>query len=214
MKKYRYLLFDLDGTLADTDPMIAATMNELYDKYRDGKRTPIEEIYYFSGPPISETLKKEFPDGDQDELYKAFHNISYKYYQTHIFLYPNEKEVLKYLKSKGYKLAIITNKKHSLSEYALDILGIREYFDLIIACDDVKEHKPHPEGVYKALKALKCANLKEALYIGDNRSDYLTAYNAKMDCVLVKWGPRKIDKTIKPTRFITSYLDLKEWLDG
>ena len=59
MKKYKVMLFDMDGTLADTDPMIVETFNILYDKYKNGNRRPKEEIYYFSGPPIRDTLKKE-----------------------------------------------------------------------------------------------------------------------------------------------------------
>ena len=52
MLKYQYLLFDMDGTLVDTDEMLIQTMHILYDKYRNGIYTPKEKIYYFSGPPI------------------------------------------------------------------------------------------------------------------------------------------------------------------
>ena len=58
--KYQILLFDMDGTVCDSDQMIIDSMNVLYDKYRDGHRRPVEEVIYFSGPPIRETLKKEF----------------------------------------------------------------------------------------------------------------------------------------------------------
>ena len=72
-KKYDVILFDMDGTVADTDPMIKTAMYVLYDKYRHGVRTPDEQIIYFSGPPIRETLKKEFPDLDQNFIYDEFH---------------------------------------------------------------------------------------------------------------------------------------------
>ena len=60
-KKYSIVIFDMDGTVLNSDPMILEAMNILYDKYRDGVRTPKEKVVYFSGPPIRETLKTEFP---------------------------------------------------------------------------------------------------------------------------------------------------------
>ena len=75
MPKYTTLLFDLDGTVADTDEMIVETMNILYDLYRGGRRTPIEEIYYFSGPPIYETLNKEFPGCDMEFMHSEFRRM-------------------------------------------------------------------------------------------------------------------------------------------
>ena len=78
--KYDLVLLDMDGTIADTDEMIIQSMYELYDKYRDGRRTPVEEIYYFSGPPIRDTLKKEFPDMDNDSIVNEFVKISWNNY--------------------------------------------------------------------------------------------------------------------------------------
>ena len=55
MKQYKTLLFDMDGTVIDTDPLLKESFHILYDKYRDGVYTPDEEIFYFSGPPIKKT---------------------------------------------------------------------------------------------------------------------------------------------------------------
>ena len=83
MSKYKTLLFDMDGTVADTDEMIKAAMYTLYDLYRDGVKTPDEEIVYFSGPPIRDTLKKEFPHMDQQFMFDEFHRVSSALYATH-----------------------------------------------------------------------------------------------------------------------------------
>ena len=58
MNKYKVLLFDLDGTLCDTDEMIVQTMYAIYKEYKPVKIRTREELYYFSGPPIKETLAK------------------------------------------------------------------------------------------------------------------------------------------------------------
>ena len=72
MSKYRVLLFDLDGTLCDTDEMIVQTMFAIYQKRKPVKERTRKELYYFSGPPIKETLKREFPNEDQEEMYTLF----------------------------------------------------------------------------------------------------------------------------------------------
>ena len=210
-KKYDVILFDMDGTVADTDPMIIEAMHILYDKYRDGNRTPDSEIVYFSGPPIRETLKKEFPNQDTDFMYKVFHDVSYGLYATHTFRYPHSKEVLLELKKEGFRLGIVTNKIHHLTEYALKCIGLEDIFEIIVGFNDVSKPKPNGEGILKALDYFKCSK-ERAIYIGDNKSDYLTALDAKVDSCLVSWGPRKLDPSLTPTFKISSYLDLKEHL--
>jgi len=213
MKKYKTLLFDMDGTIADTDPLILEAMNFLYDKYREGRRTPESEIIYFSGPPIRDTLKKEFPDRDINFMFEEFHKKSSTLYATHVFAYPNSKEVLLALKKDGYQLGIVTNKLHHLAEYALKCIDLDNIFEFIVGFDDVDHPKPHQEGILKAIDYFKSSK-SDTLYIGDNKSDLLTANNAGVDCCLVSWGPRVLPKELNPTFKISSYIDLKEKLYG
>ena len=198
----------MDGTIANTDPMIVATFNILYDKYRNGNRRPPEEIYYFSGPPIRQTLKNEFPELDQKMILDEFHDISRGFYDTHIFQFPHCNEVLRKLKNEGFKLGVVTNKMHDLTEVALKVLKLDDMFDVIIGFDDVKNGKPNGEGILKAI-SLFGGDLKHTIYVGDNASDYQTAKNAGVDCCLVNWGPRKLDERIIPTFKISSYLELE-----
>ena len=73
--------------------------------------------------------------------------------------------------------------------------------------------KPNKEAINKAMEQLSASSLQEVLYIGDNKSDYLTAKNAGVDCALVNWGPRKLDSDLKPKMFISSFFDLERKLD-
>ena len=207
-KKYRVILFDMDGTVLDSDPMILEAMNILYDKYRDGNRTPKEQVVYFSGPPIRETLKKEFPNQDNAFMFDEFHKESIKLYPTHTFKYPHSKEVLLKLKKEGFKLGIVTNKLHHLTEYALECIGLDGIFEYIVGFDDVKNGKPNAEGILKAIEYFK-GQKEESIYIGDNKSDYDTARNAKIDCCLVNWGPRVLPSDLTPEYKINSYLELE-----
>ena len=207
-KKYDVLLFDMDGTIANSDPMILDTFNYLYDKYKGGKRRPAEEVYYFSGPPIRETLKKEFPELDQQFIFDEFHKESRKRYETLIFNYPHTREVLLSLKEKGFKLGIVTNKIHNLTIVALKALKLDDLFDLVVGFDDVKNGKPDPEGIYQAIEKLG-SDKKHTLYVGDNKSDWDTANNAGVDSCIVNWGPRVLPEVVKPTFKINDYLELE-----
>ena len=201
----------MDGTVLNSDPMILEAMNVLYDKYRNGVRTPKEQVVYFSGPPIRETLKKEFPNLDQNFIFDEFHKESYKLYATHTFPYPHSKEVLLKLKKEGFKLGIVTNKLHKLTEYALECIGLNDIFEYIVGFDDVSKGKPDPEGMNKAMDFFK-GNVHNTIYIGDNKSDFDSASNASIDCCLVNWGPRVLPKDLNPKYRINSYLELEDIL--
>ena len=209
MNKYRVILFDLDGTLCDTDEMIVQTMFAIYKDYKPRKERTREELYYFSGPPIRETLKNEFPDYDPDQMYDVFKKVSKEFYAPCVKAYKDEIEVLKELKEKGYILGVVTNKGLPLTIYSLEICHIESFFDVIISADDVPIPKPNPTGLLKAMESLNIKNKGDVLYVGDNDIDYFTAENAGVDCLLVSWGPREIKCLDKAKYEAKSYNELK-----
>ena len=208
MNKYKVLLFDLDGTLCDTDEMIVQTMYAIYKDYKPIKVRTREELYYFSGPPIRDTLAREFPDYDGDEMYEVFKRVSKGFYPKCVKAYQDEVKVLTALKEKGYRLGVVTNKGLPLTIYSLELCGIDHLFDVIISADDVAIPKPDPTGIYKALEKLGIFNKEECLYLGDNDIDYETATNAGVDTLLVTWGPRKINVLDKANYLAKSYNDI------
>ena len=212
MNKYRLILFDLDGTLCDTDEMVVQTMFAIYKNYQPTVVRTREELYYFSGPPIRETLKREFPNYDPDEMYDAFKRISYDFYAPYVKAYPGELEVLKELKDKGYILGVVTNKGLPLTIYSLEICGIKDLFDVIVSADDVSIPKPDPTGVFDAMKKIGIKNKEDVLYVGDNDIDYFTANNAGVDSLLVTWGPREIKCLDKANYLAKSYNEMEEIL--
>ena len=210
MPKYDLVLFDMDGTIANTDELVVETMYEMYDLYREGKRTPREQCYYFSGPPLRDTLRKEFPDGDIEFLAQEFARLSKDKYDTMVTPYPHSREVKLKLKEMGIKLGVVTNKQHDMAVHCLEVIHLDDVFDILIGYDDVKETKPSPEGIYKAMEMANIKDLKRVLYVGDNPLDDQTAKNAKVDSCLVSWGPRKMSDDIRPTYKIKDYYDLLE----
>ena len=212
MNKYKLLLFDLDGTLCDTDEMIVQTMFSIYKNYKPTKKRTREELYYFSGPPIRETLKNEFPNYDPDEMYDAFKRVSEGFYQDNVVPYKDEIVILTMLKNRGYHLGVVTNKGLPLTIYSLELCNIKPLFDVIISADDVKTPKPDPTGVYMAMERLNIKNKRDVLYIGDNDIDDETAKNAGVDSLLVTWGPRTITHLQQANYLASSYQELGDIL--
>ena len=208
MNKYKVLLFDLDGTLCDTDEMLIQSFFTLYKKYRPAKIRTREELIYFSGPPIKKTLVDEFPDYSFEEIYKAFQETSRELYLPYVKAFENEIETLKKLKEAGYLLGVVTNKGAPLTKYSLEVAHIDGLFDVVISADDVNAPKPSPLGIDKALERLGIEDKGKVLYIGDNDIDYETAVNAGTDAMLVTWGPREI-KRVKDAKYaVSSYNEL------
>ena len=212
MNKYRLLLFDLDGTLANTDEMVVQSFFSLYERYKPKVKRTRAELYYFSGPPIRETLKHEFPDYDPIEMHEAFKTISKEFYAPYVTAYQDEVDVLKALKEKGYLLGVVTNKGGPLTKYTLELCQIDDLFDVVISADDVSVPKPDAEGVNAAMKAVNIKNKKEVLYIGDNDIDYFTGRNSGVDTMLVSWGPREIKCLDKANYVASSYNEMRKIL--
>ncbi len=208
MHRYKVLLFDLDGTLCDTDEMLIQSFFALYKTYRPAKIRTREELIYFSGPPIKKTLVDEFPDYSFEEIYKAFQETSRELYLPYVKAFDNEIETLKKLKEAGYLLGVVTNKGAPLTKYSLEVAHIDGLFDVVISADDVNAPKPSPAGINKALERLGIEDKGKVLYIGDNDIDYETAVNAGTDAMLVTWGPREI-KRVKDAKYaVSSYNEL------
>ena len=213
-KKYDAILFDMDGTLIDTDELIAQTFFYLYDKYNNGKRATREEMAYFSGPPIRETLAKEFPQVNQEQLFQDFHDISWRLYPQYLKSFPFVNETLNELKKEHYRLGIVTNKMHGTTQYCLELLDMQDLFDVVIGIDDVNYPKPHSEGIFKAMDILNQPEKAKVLYIGDNGSDFLTSQNAGIDCGLITWGPRALSSSLKPKYLVKSFRYLREVIEN
>ena len=106
----------------------------------------------------------------------------------------------------------MTNKIHSSTLLCLKLINLEGIFDSLVCFDDVVHPKPDGEAIRKAMEELGVFDLSKVLYIGDNKLDLITANNAGVDCALVNWGPRVLDKTLKPKMIISSYEDLERKL--
>ena len=110
MPKYDLVLLDMDGTIANTDAMIVETFHRLYKLFDSKVVRTDEEILYFSGPPIRQTLAEEFPKYPMEFIYPAYKEISRATYYDYVTEFPKVRETLLSFINKGIKIGVITNK--------------------------------------------------------------------------------------------------------
>lgn len=202
---FKLVLFDFDGTTLDSDNMLVATFFDLYKKYYPNKEFTIEHILTFSGPPMEQTLRQEFPDLKLEDIMAEYLKVSTDYYPTTIKLYPRVEELLIKLKKEGISTGLFTSRGRYTTEFAFDLLGIQGYFDHVICGDEVKERKPSPEGLLKAMEHFNIINKEDVLYIGDSNFDYLAARNAGIKFAIVNWSARKDTLDGEPDYVITDF---------
>ncbi len=210
---YSCVLFDLDGTLLDSDFMIALTMHELYKLYRPGFKPHLRDMLYFSGPPLIDTMREEFPGQDPEFMRRQFVERSPKYYEDTVCLYRGAKEFLLSLKDKGTKLALVTNKAKGATFLSLRLTGLENVFDAVVSGDDVSRPKPDPEPLRKALSLLG-AKPEDSLYIGDSEYDELAAGRIGIDMALAEFAPRKLLAGYTPKYRFDDYGELLGELYG
>ena len=214
MKKKKLILFDFDGTLLDSDQMIVVTFQQLYDLYKKDNIFDLKKVLTFSGPPIKETLKNEFPDIDQDFIFNEFVRLSTINYDKYVHLFPYVKEMIDTLKNHNIKVGLITSKARKATMYALSLCALDNVFDIVVCADDVKKTKPDPEGIYKALKAFNIAK-DDTLYVGDTNYDYFASENANIDFAYVSFSPRKLIQDAKNVILIHDFESFtKEIIDA
>ena len=184
---YKYIMFDLDGTLVDTNDLILTSFKHTYKKHLN-REVPEEEILKNFGEPLIITLER-YSKEDAKEMFKTYISFNEVIHDKYIKAFPGTKECLKELKELGCLLSIVTSKRKALAVRGLEIFDLLQYFDEIVALEDTVEHKPNAAPVLKALEKLNCLDKKnEALMIGDSKFDILSATNAGVKSVLVNWS--------------------------
>lgn len=187
MRKIDTVLFDLDGTLIDTNEIIIKSYQHAYKTHLPNLSISRQAIIDQIGPTLNDifSLYTNSPFTVQ-KLIDTYRNYYVKNEDQYHKLYPNVFETLKYLKEKGYQLGIVTSKFKeaawpSFTHYQLDSL-----IDVFIALDHVKNPKPDKEPVLKALSKFKTHT--GAIMIGDNQGDILSGKNAGILGAGVAWS--------------------------
>ena len=193
---YDLFIFDLDGTLVDSQKDLTAAANQV----RIVKKLPaltINTIRSFVGNGVRILLERTLPGAAPETIDDAV--LRFKaYYADHILdttaLYPGIEKVIKDLK--GARLAVLTNKPEQFARDILRGLSIDAYFSVVYGGDTGPKRKPDPAPLVEILNALRVRH-ERAIMIGDGVNDILAARAAGVRCAAVGYGYTDKEELLK-----------------
>jgi pyrophosphatase PpaX len=211
--RFRVVLFDLDGTLIDSGPIILASMRHATSTVL-GREIAYEELAAtVGGQGLVSQMRALDPDRVDElvEVYKEHNDPLHETLET----FEGFLDVLPRLRAEGRRLGIVTAKRHRTVQLALDRFpDLAEQFEVVVGYEDTDRHKPAPDPVLAALDRLE-ASAGDAAYVGDSPFDIQAAKAAGTFSVAVAWGGIHPDERLleeEPDAFVRTPAELLDVL--
>ena len=184
------VLFDLDGTLADTAPDLGYALNRMREA-RGLPPLPLAVTRPVTSLGARGLLNAGFGIGPGNPDYGAMREEFLRLYERDICrdtrLFPGVPELLDALEARGLSWGIVTNKSERLARLLLDILSMTSRASCIVGGDSTPHFKPHPDPLIAACKTIR-EDAGACIYVGDDLRDVEAGHAAGMKAVVVKWG--------------------------
>ena len=218
LERIKLVIFDLDGTLIDSELDLAASVNAMLRHY-GRKELPIPVIGSYIGDGAPTLIRRALGDPSDREFLQDALNYFLAYYRDHKLdnTYPYEgiAEALRRIggdEAGSRKLAVLTNKPVRASQHILEGLGLADYFMQVYGGNSFETKKPDPFGANQ-LMADAGARPEETVMVGDSEVDILTARNAGMWSVGVTYGfaPQTLEQ-VPPDVLVDSPAELSKAL--
>lgn len=209
----RTVIFDLDGTLADTSGDLLAAANVCFRGLGLGE---------LIGPDDAGTALKGgramlrlgfsrvegYGEDEVDRQYQVLLDAYAANINNHSFLYPGAIEAVRALKDDGYAVGICTNKPEALAEALMTSFGVRDEFAALLGADSLPVRKPDPEHLFETVRRAG-GDIDRSVLIGDTATDRNTSKNAGRPSILVTFGPGDKDvRDLKPEGLIGHFDEL------
>ncbi len=210
----RTVIFDLDGTLADTSADLIAAANACFRGLRLGDLLDpqADKLTAFHGGRAMLRLGfsriEGYSEAEIDRQYPVLLDAYAADIDRHTLMYPGAVAAVEALRADGFAVGICTNKPEALAELLMTRLGVRGLFGSLIGADTLPVRKPDPSPYYAAVERAGGA-VARSMLIGDTDTDRQTALAAGRPCALVTFGPegRAIER-LAPEALLHSYDDL------
>lgn len=193
MKKIDTVLFDFDGTVADTNELISESHFRVVNEYFPG-RFQRENMQSFNGPSLID-IYTHLDNERKEEMMKKYRDHMMSMHDETITLFPGIKEMLKTIHEKGMKVGIVSAKRKDILEQGVRVLGIEIYVDVVIGIGDYQKAKPNPESVLLALEKLD-ASAETTMMVGDNFHDIEAGNSAGTKSVFVGWSEKTAESIL------------------
>ncbi len=208
MRRYATYLFDMDGTLIDTRELIYQCFKYTLRKYADTS-LPREEIYSHIGIPLHKQLEHYLGSLTSEQLRRiADDHMAYQQsiHSHYLKLFPGVMETLSELRAENKTCGIVTSRRMASLKPYCDELGLTPFFDTMVTPEHTLHHKPHPEPVEQALRALQ-ADASDTIFAGDATYDIESGSAAGVDTAFVDWNHDAADTLKIPPTYTLNSID-------
>lgn len=210
--KYKYILFDLDGTIAESAQGIRESLEHMI-KEIGVEMVDLSDYTKYIGPPLLDTIKNlcHVPEEKWDEAYNLYKDYYAKKGRFTIKPYDGIETVLKELRAKGYKLAVCTSKLEETAHVVMKELGLFDYFDAVCGSNRESTRKDKKDLIPYTVETLG-GTLKEAVMLGDTWYDAKGAFECGVDFIACSYGYGADEEMAKysPVAWAESTLDILE----
>lgn len=178
-------IFDLDGTIVDSKQLMTEALRKCF-KLIGIENPPYDHFFSLMGKSLNDIFKDINLPTELVGIYQDYCSS----HKERINIFPGMHQIIGKLHALNKRLAILTGKDRVRTIEILRMHGLMQFFELVVASDDITYSKPHPEGVEKILHTL---NMDKSLtiLIGDGLFDIQCAKNAGIDSAFVCWGTGK-----------------------
>ena len=217
---YRAVLFDFDGTLADTAGDISASVNHaLMVRYGEGNSIDLEQCRRTVGNGLRNELKAScehlglpFDDKTLDESLVVLEAYYSEHPCDHTTAYPGIERLLDSCSERSLILGVFSNKAQALLEKVVPMVFPRARFSYICGLRKDLPRKPDPAGILLFLNELGLGK-DEVLYVGDSEVDWTVGNRAGVDTAIVTWGFRSRERLLGCGVSPAALIDIPEQLE-
>lgn len=183
--RHRVVLFDFDGTLADTIPLIVASFQHTVS-HQLGEVVSEQEARSWIGRTLVDTFAERYP-GQAEAMVKTYRDWNLAHHDELIRTVDAIPDLLDGLQAAGTRIGVVSSKSVHTVRRGLAAVGLRHDFEVVVGLESTSVHKPHPDPLLHAAQALDAAPA-DCAYVGDAVVDVLAAQAAGMHPVAVTWG--------------------------